>query len=165
MKSQANIETRLDCELNSARSTASRHAVTVLLIFTVGGGFVVEVLGARRAEATPLTAIVEVPQVPASAARPAAAGPRAAPTVLAPHPMAAAASPLDPGAAAIPAGDWTAQLLLPTNASAELRGLARGAIAGQANAEHDLGTFFALGIEVRISSAPPIGIVAPPIKA
>ena len=69
MKSQANVETRLDCELNSARSTASRHAVTVLLIFTVGGGFVVEVLGAHRAEATPLTAIVEVPQMPASAAR------------------------------------------------------------------------------------------------
>lgn len=144
MKSQANIEAQLDCKLNSARSTASRHAVTVLLIFTVGGGFVVEVLGAHRAEATPLTAIVEVPQVPASAA----AGPRAAPAILAPHPMAAAAPPLGPGAAVTSAGNWTAQLPLPDNASAELRGLARGAIAGQANAEHDLGTFFALGIEV-----------------
>jgi hypothetical protein len=39
-------------------------------------------------------------------------------------------------------------VLLPGNASPELRRLARDAVAGHADAEHDLGTFFALGIEV-----------------
>jgi hypothetical protein len=79
--------------------------------------------------------------------------------------MAAGAQPETFTVAAL-ADKRTAQLPLLDNASAELRHLALGAAVGQANAEHDLGTFFALGIEVPgISSAPSKGIVAPPIKA
>ncbi|MGL4963250.1 MAG: peptidoglycan-binding protein [Inquilinus sp.] len=148
MKSQADSDTRLDQELNGARDTASWHTVAALLILTGGGNFIVEGLGARRAEATPLTAVVDVLQVSASATHPAAASPRTTPAVSAPHATAAAASPPDARAAVASAGDRTAQLPLPNNASDELRSLARGAVAGQANAEHDLGTFFALGIEV-----------------
>jgi len=50
-----------------------------------------------------------------------------------------------PGA---PSGDPAAELPLPDNASAELRDLARKAIAGDANAEYQIGTVFARGIDV-----------------
>lgn len=148
MKSHADSDVRLDRELNRARDTASWHTVAALLILAGGGTFIVEGVGARRAEATPLTAVVDVPHVSASATRPAAARPRTTPVVSAPHVTAVAASPPEARAAVASAGDRTAQVPLPKNASDELRSLARGAIAGQANAEHDLGTFFALGIEV-----------------
>ncbi|WP_343712066.1 SEL1-like repeat protein [Inquilinus sp.] len=56
---------------------------------------------------------------------------------------------LQPGSdVGIPVRNGIAALPLPDNASAELRRLARDALAGQADAENDLGTFFALGIEV-----------------
>lgn len=148
MKSPADSDIRLDREPNCARSAASRRVVAVLLIFIGGGCFAAEGLGVRRAEAAPLAAAVEDPQVSAAASRPAAAAQQSTPAVLAPTPTAAAASLPETGTAAAPADNRAAELLLPDNASAELRDLARGAIAGQASAEHDLGTFFALGIEV-----------------
>lgn len=148
MKSPVDSDIRHDREPSSARSAASRRLVAVLLIFTGGGCFAVEGLGVRRAEAAPLAAVVESPQVSAAATRPTTAAQQPMPAVPAPAPTAAMASLPEPGTAGAPAGNRTAQLPLPDNASAELRGLVRGAIAGQANAEHDLGTFFALGIEV-----------------
>ena len=148
VKSPADSGTRLDRELKAARSAAPRHVVAVLLIVAGGGCLAVEGQGVRRAEATPLTAIVEDPRPSASATRPSAPASHAARPALAPHPMAATASPSASGTIAAPADDRMAQLPLPDNASTELRSLARGAFAGQANAEHDLGTFFALGIEL-----------------
>ena len=148
MKSPADSGTRLDRELNAARGAAPRHVVAVLLIVAGGACLAVEGLGVRRAEATPLTETVEDSRLSASATRPSAQASQAARPALAPHPMAATASPSASGTIAAPADDRMAQLPLPDNASTELRSLARGAIAGQANAEHDLGTFLALGIEL-----------------
>lgn len=91
------------------------------------------------AEATPAAA-------PAPAAPPAAAtdAPAAAPAASVPD---TAASVPDTAAAPAPADDPAAQAPLPEGASPELQALARKAIGGAADAEHDLGTFYAIGME------------------
>ncbi|WP_225771493.1 SEL1-like repeat protein [Inquilinus sp. Marseille-Q2685] len=141
MISPADNGIRLDRAPNGAR-----FMVAVLLISAGSGCFAAEGLGARRAEAGSLAAGGEEPQVFALAPTPAAAAQQTSPA--APACVPAAASPPGTGAAAAPANSRAAELLLPDTASAELRSLARRAIAGEADAEHDLGTFYALGIEV-----------------
>jgi TPR repeat protein len=122
MKSPADFDARFDRLPNSVRNATSRGAAAVLLVAATGC-FTLEGLGECRAEATP-PAVVEAPQAFASATPPAA--------IRAPQASA----------------DSRATMPLPDNASAELRTLARNAMAGQAAAENDLGTFFALGLEV-----------------
>lgn len=55
---------------------------------------------------------------------------------------------LEGGIIVAPTDSPTAQVPMPDNAPTELQAIARDAIAGQPDAEHDLGTIFALGIEV-----------------
>ncbi|MGO4126562.1 peptidoglycan-binding protein [Inquilinus sp. YAF38] len=131
MKSLANCEVRFDREPNGACNPYARQTLVTLLILT--GCFVAEGLAVRLADAAPLVETAEKPRVPglgASAPKSESAAQGAAP------------------GAVVPARDGTTEIRLPDNASAELRRLARDAAAGQADAEHDLGTFFALGIEV-----------------
>ncbi|MFE0757443.1 peptidoglycan-binding protein [Inquilinus sp. NPDC058860] len=148
MRSPVDSDIRLDRAPNGARSAASRFMVAVLLISAGSGCFAAEGPGARRAEAGPLAAGAEEPQVSGFASPPAAAAQQITPAGPEGAPTAAAASPPGTGTAAVPADDRAAELLLPDNASAELRSLALRAVAGEANAEHDLGTFYALGIDV-----------------
>lgn len=120
MKAPADFDAGRDRQLMGARNATSRGAAAMLLVAATGC-FTLEGLGDRRAEA--------------------------ASPVAAEAASASATSPATPPASQTP-DDGHAAVLLPDNASAELRNLARNAIAGQAVAEHDLGTFFALGIEV-----------------
>ncbi|MGK9165591.1 SEL1-like repeat protein [Inquilinus limosus] len=122
MTSLAGQEIPLEREPSAVRSAAARHVAGALVV--AASCFAVAGLGSGRSEAAPVAATDEAPQTSASETRPVAP------------------------AATAPADDPTAEAPLPDNASAELRSLARQAIAGRAFAEHDLGTFFALGIEV-----------------
>jgi TPR repeat protein len=122
MKSPAHSGARLGREPKNTRNAAPRGATAMLLIAATGC-FTLDGLGARQAEAAP-PAAVETPQAFASATS-----------------SAATAAPQS-------AADSHGTVLLPDNASAELRALARNAMAGQGAAENDLGTFFVLGIEV-----------------
>ncbi|MGL4959622.1 MAG: peptidoglycan-binding protein [Inquilinus sp.] len=146
MKSLADKVIRLEHEPSGACSAAVRPAVAVLFIFTGVGCLAGEGLGVSRSEAAPVTTESEAQPAFASTARPAAPAPQSAPAVSAPDPASSATVPLETGTAA--AENPEAEVPLPDNASAELRALAPKAIAGQPNAEHDLGTFFALGIGV-----------------
>lgn len=128
MKSPADRDARLDREPRGACSPAARQVATLLILAGCGclvaGGF-----ASRQAEAAPLAEIGGGPRMSVPTASPS----RSAPAV--------------PGAA-VRAPGVGAEFRLPDKASAELRRLARDAAAGQADAENDLGTFFALGIEV-----------------
>lgn len=133
MKSLADDGTSLEREPNPMRRGAARHAMAVLLGFTLVGCSTLDDLGLGWGDA----ASAEAPQDAATIITP-----QAAPAVPAPMVRAAAPSPQ------IPDGDPAAQLQLPDNASAELRDLARKAIAGDANAEYEIGTVFAQGVGV-----------------
>lgn len=137
MKSLADDVTSLGCELNPMRA-AARHAVAVLLAFTVVGCSTLDGLGLGWGDA----ASAEAPQASVSATGPTVLAPQPAPAISARVAKAAAVSPHPPD------GDPAAELPLPENASAELRDLARKAIAGDANAEYEIGTVFARGTEV-----------------
>lgn len=114
----------------------------MLLIVAGCGGLVAAGSSGRRAEAAPLADVGGGPLISASAA----SSPWSAATVPASAPATMAAS-LPGSDAAVSARDGTAELQVPDDASTELRRLVRHAVAGQASAQHDLGTFFALGIE------------------
>lgn len=144
MKSPADDVTRLEHEPNNAQGTAVRRVGAVLLTFTVVGCATLDELGLGWGEAAP----VEAPQAADSTARPTALVPQPAPAASAPTLMAAAVSPDETGTAPLPADNPAAELPLPDSASAELRDLARKAIAGDANAEYEIGTLFARGAEV-----------------
>jgi hypothetical protein len=107
--------------------------MAVLLGFTLVGCSTLDDLGlgwgdAASAEAAQEAATIITPQT--------------APAVPAPVIRAAATSPHSPN------DDPAAQLQLPDNASPELRDLARKAMAGDANAEYEIGTVFAQGVGV-----------------
>ncbi|MDR6288230.1 TPR repeat protein [Inquilinus ginsengisoli] len=129
MKSPGDRHARLGRGSRGAYSPAARQAFATLLILAGCGCLVAEGFASRRAEAAPLAEIIGGPRMSVATASPS----RSAPAV--------------PGAA-VPAPEVGAEFRLPDKASAELRRLARDAAAGQADAENDLGTFFALGIEV-----------------
>jgi TPR repeat protein/peptidoglycan hydrolase-like protein with peptidoglycan-binding domain len=122
MTSLAGREIPLNREPSPARSAAARHVAGALVV--AAGCLAMAGLASGRGEAAPVSAADEAPQISASGTHPAAP------------------------AATAPADDPTAEAPLPDNASAELRSLARQAATGRAFAEHDLGTYFALGIEV-----------------
>ncbi|WP_342235364.1 SEL1-like repeat protein [Inquilinus sp. OTU3971] len=138
MKSLADDATSLEREPNPVHRGAARHAVAVLLGFTVVGCSTLDDLGLGWGDA----ASAEAPQASDSATAATVITPQAAPAAPAPVVRAAAPSPH------IPDGDPAAQLQLPDNASAELRDLARKAVAGDANAEYQIATAFAQGAGV-----------------
>ncbi|MGO4124530.1 peptidoglycan-binding protein [Inquilinus sp. YAF38] len=133
MKSLADDGTSLEREPNPMRRGAARHAAAVLLGLTLVGCSTLNDLGLGWGD----TASAEAPQEAATIITP-----QAMPAVSAPVVRVAAPSPQ------IPDGDPAAQLQLPDNASPELRDLARKAIAGDANAEYEIGTVFAQGVGV-----------------
>jgi TPR repeat protein len=118
--------------------------VAVLLAFTVVGCSTLNDLGLGWGGA----ASAEAPQASAAATPAAVPAPQAAPAVSAPALRAAEVSPGETSTPRAPGGDPAAELPLPDNASAELRDLARKAIAGDANAEYAIGTVFARGVDV-----------------
>lgn len=142
MKASADRNIRPDRAPPMAFSPAARHAIAILAILAACNCAFAEGLTGRDVGAIPPVA----DDHPISAS--AVSTPRLGPEASVPGPMAAlqpgfdAGIPVRNGMAALPG------LPLPDNASAELRRLARDALAGQADAENDLGTFFALGIEV-----------------
>lgn len=138
MRSLADDGTKFERAPSHGRGVAARHVVTALLAFTVVGCSSLDELGLGWGDAAP----AEAPQASAAAAGPTVLAPQSAPAISAPVLRAAAVSP------PIPDDNPAAELPLPDNASAELRDLARKAIAGDADAEYQIGTFFARGLEV-----------------
>ena len=121
MKSPASHDVRLG--LDGVCDTRCRGAAAALLIAATGCFAAAGGPKDCRAEIPFPATAVEASQISASAAAPAIP-------------------------ASSPVTDTRGMVPLPSNASAELRGLVRDAVAGQPSAEHDLGTFFAVGIEV-----------------
>lgn len=144
MKRSAEDGTRFGPEPSHGRRTAARHAVAVLLACTVVGCSTLNDLGLGWGDA----ASAEAPQASAAATPATAPAPQAAPAGPAPVLRTAAPSPPETAPPAVPDGDPAAELPLPDNASAELRDLARKAIAGDANAEYQIGTVYARGMDV-----------------
>lgn len=144
MKRSADDRTRFEREPNYGRGTAARHTVAVLLACTVVGCSTLDDLGLGWGDA----ASAEAPQASAAATPATGPAPQAAPAGPAPVLRTAAASPRETAPPGAPDGDPAAELPLPDNASAELRDLARKAIAGDANAEYEIGTVFARGTDV-----------------
>lgn len=144
MQSLADDMARLEHEPNNTCGVAARHAAAVLLAFTLVGCSTLDGLGLGWGEAAP----VEAPQASASATHIAPPAPQPAPAVLAPALRAAAISPDETSSVHAPADNPAAEARLPDNASAELRDLARRAIAGDANAEYEIGTSFERGMDV-----------------
>jgi len=144
VKRSAEDGARFEREPNHGRGAAARHAMAVLLACTVVGCSTLNDLGLGWGGA----ASAEAPQASAAAPPTAVPAPQAAPAASAPALGATAMSPGETSTPGAPSGDPAAELPLPDNASAELRDLARKAIAGDANAEYEIGTVFARGMGV-----------------
>ncbi|WP_225769028.1 SEL1-like repeat protein [Inquilinus sp. Marseille-Q2685] len=141
MDSLADDVTRLGHEPDNSRGSAARRAVAALLAFTVVGCSTLDELGLGWGSA----GSAEAPQ--ASAPDPAAPALQPAPAASAPALRTAAIWPDETGTPRAP-DNSAAEAPLPDNASPELRDLARRAMAGDANAEYEIGTRFARGMEV-----------------